>query len=588
MTALAVTAGARADDCFSEGARPYRVIEIDQGAIGPPANLDLPLGVSSNSIPIRRLTFGMNRHLEFVFFAPVSSVSGGVRAFVHLPVDAYGLDAGTHELPVPSTAPGAGVVVVAVDINDDGVIVGFVGDAVSFEELSSGVIEAFVWRLADSTQSSPAAIQTGESIHPTSLDLVGCKSAAWGVNNADPPVIVGAAAERFCDWPACVSIDPVYAFAKTLGTPSSAVWLPRNAAGISRAYAANSTSPPLAVGLSGGKFMLDAPLEQPCGPPAIGYPCPWEGDPPAPVNPDAGITWFLSGSPSLGLLTSLVGAEASGAGAGVDDAGHIVGDSGCPSSRRATFWEDFEASPFDLAAVCGGDASTAIGRADDVVTVFVCDEEEELVIVVGGDVADGGRVWGRFDSLWCCEALSDRVLPISTVSVDGEYDIEYAHAVAPSGQMIVHGRPRGVTSPPPFSAYFLTCAADFNGDGRVDGADLGELLNLWGPCPSSGPCPGNLNPEHDDVVDGADLGILLNSWSGEEPCTVWPGVTCPTSMFAGGMSSEDAFAMAIGFLGFTDADDLAAWFATADELSRDAVLVSIMSIMAAAQSATEE
>jgi len=287
-------------------------------------------------------------------------------------------------------------------------------------------------------------------------------------------------------------------------------------------------------------------------------------------------------------LTPLVGVEAPGAAAGVDDAGHIVGDSGCTTSRRATFWEDFEASPFDLAAVCGGAASIATGRADDVVTVSVCDESEELVIAVGGDFVDEGRIWSRFDGQWCCDALSDRVLPTSTVGSDGEYDIAYAHAIAPSGQMIVHGRPRGATSGTPFSAYFLTCAADFNGDGRVDGADLGELLNLWGPCPSSGPCPGNLNPEVDDVVDGADFGILLNSWSGEDPCTVWPGVTCPVSMLDGGMSSADAFAVAIWFLGFEDIDELAAWFAAADEPSRDGVLVSIVSIMTAAQSATEE
>jgi len=519
MTALAVTVGARADDCFSAGAHPYRVIEIDQGVIGPPANLDLPLGITANVFPVRRLTFGMNRHLEFVFFAEDPSVSGGVRAFVHLPVDAYGLDAGTHELPVPSTAHGGGLVVVAADINDDG-------------------------------------------------------------------VIVGAAAERFCDPPACISGDPVYAFSMTLDTPASAVWLPRNDQGASRAYAVNTTSPPQAVGLSDDDFLMEGPFGQPCGPLDVEIPCPSQTQPSPLVSPADGITWFLSSSPSLGLLTPLVGVEAPGAAAGVDDAGHIVGDSGCPTSRRATFWEDFEASPFDLAAVCGG--SDPFGRADDVVTVFVCDEPEELVMAVGGDLVDRARIWGRFDGGWCCDSLSVRVLPLSTISVDGEYDIEYAHAIAPSGQMIVHGRPRGLTPPPPFSAYFLTCAADFNGDGRVDGDDLGALLNLWGPCPSSGPCPGNLNPEDDDVVDGADLGILLNSWSGEEPCTVWPGVTCPTSMLDGSMSWADAFVVAIGFLGFEDIDELAAWFATADEPSRDGVLVSIVSIMTAAQSATEE
>ncbi len=46
---------------------------------------------------------------------------------------------------------------------------------------------------------------------------------------------------------------------------------------------------------------------------------------------------------------------------------------------------------------------------------------------------------------------------------------------------------------------------DLNGDGVIDGADLGILLSGWG---SSG--PGDLNG--DGVVDGADLGILLGNW----------------------------------------------------------------------------
>jgi len=47
---------------------------------------------------------------------------------------------------------------------------------------------------------------------------------------------------------------------------------------------------------------------------------------------------------------------------------------------------------------------------------------------------------------------------------------------------------------------------DLNGDGVIDGADLGILLNNWG-----GSGIGDLNG--DGVVDGADLGILLNNWS---------------------------------------------------------------------------
>lgn len=47
---------------------------------------------------------------------------------------------------------------------------------------------------------------------------------------------------------------------------------------------------------------------------------------------------------------------------------------------------------------------------------------------------------------------------------------------------------------------------DLNGDGEVDGADLGALLGFWGP----GNTAGDIN--HDGVTDGADLGILLGNW----------------------------------------------------------------------------
>jgi pseudouridine synthase len=46
---------------------------------------------------------------------------------------------------------------------------------------------------------------------------------------------------------------------------------------------------------------------------------------------------------------------------------------------------------------------------------------------------------------------------------------------------------------------------DLNGDGRVDGADLGLLLSGWGQ-------PGLTDLNGDGTTDGADLGVLLSSW----------------------------------------------------------------------------
>ena len=48
---------------------------------------------------------------------------------------------------------------------------------------------------------------------------------------------------------------------------------------------------------------------------------------------------------------------------------------------------------------------------------------------------------------------------------------------------------------------------DLSGDGRVNGADLGMFLGLWGS--TGGPADFNL----DGTVDGADLGELLGAWS---------------------------------------------------------------------------
>jgi hypothetical protein len=52
------------------------------------------------------------------------------------------------------------------------------------------------------------------------------------------------------------------------------------------------------------------------------------------------------------------------------------------------------------------------------------------------------------------------------------------------------------------------CAGDLTLDGIVNGADLGILLSVWGPC--SGSCASDLN--RDGEVNGADLGTMLSGW----------------------------------------------------------------------------
>ena len=52
----------------------------------------------------------------------------------------------------------------------------------------------------------------------------------------------------------------------------------------------------------------------------------------------------------------------------------------------------------------------------------------------------------------------------------------------------------------------VPCAADLDGNGFVDGADLTALLGAW----NSAKSPADLNA--DGFVDAADMAVLLNSW----------------------------------------------------------------------------
>ncbi len=80
------------------------------------------------------------------------------------------------------------------------------------------------------------------------------------------------------------------------------------------------------------------------------------------------------------------------------------------------------------------------------------------------------------------------------------------------GELIDGLGPRGLASFGVRSVAPPELVGDLNGDGLIDGSDLGILLSQWGAC---GGCAGDLNG--DGVVDGSDLGITLAGWGAPAP-----------------------------------------------------------------------
>ena len=75
-----------------------------------------------------------------------------------------------------------------------------------------------------------------------------------------------------------------------------------------------------------------------------------------------------------------------------------------------------------------------------------------------------------------------------------------------SGEPPQNGQPSTVVvSAFDFQQYAAPCPADINGDGVVDGGDLGQMLSQWG-------SPGSADINQDNTTDGADLGLMLGAW----------------------------------------------------------------------------
>lgn len=93
------------------------------------------------------------------------------------------------------------------------------------------------------------------------------------------------------------------------------------------------------------------------------------------------------------------------------------------------------------------------------------------------------------------------------IAAKSGWQLTHVTSLGAGGRVVGRGRLNGI--PRGFVLEPAATVGDLNGDGTVDGADLGQLLAAWGACN----CAQDLNG--DGQVNGADLGLLLANWSAQ-------------------------------------------------------------------------
>ena len=145
----------------------------------------------------------------------------------------------------------------------------------------------------------------------------------------------------------------------------------------------------------------------------------------------------------------------------------------------------------------------AAGLLDDTVQNIVAEvgvDKVALRAVCSEDPFTGCQ--GNHRRLIACDNWPISVFWNCTVLLSGDYQLQPINTTSDLAQLQLA-----------CENEFGSCPGDLNGDGSVNGADLGCVLGDWGPaaCTQS-------DLDRDGTVGGADLGLLLGYWG-----------SCPTS-----------------------------------------------------------
>lgn len=118
-----------------------------------------------------------------------------------------------------------------------------------------------------------------------------------------------------------------------------------------------------------------------------------------------------------------------------------------------------------------------------------------------------GTASGTYE--WCGRRIDEIARELSPrVTVYAITDVLPGGACVGYGQLDTFGPDLADWGSPGGKLIVFTAAADYNGDLRVDGTDLGILLGSWGSQDES-----LLLDCDNQVIDGTDLGLLLGSWA---------------------------------------------------------------------------